>query len=114
MKKFNLIIVALFVALLAACNFGLTGEVKAMLESSSDNVKNKILQIKEEAAKKGVNFKAFTGTATGSKVATGGSALREAKVQAINEVEKFLNTIEEEALILKKMEIVVNSWLCLI
>lgn len=102
MKKFNLIIVALFVALLAACNFGLTGKVKAMLESSSDNVKNKILQIKEEAAKKGVNFKAFTDTATGSKVATGGSALREAKVQAINEVEKFLKIIEKEALILKK------------
>ncbi|ACL35132.1 decorin-binding protein B (plasmid) [Borreliella garinii Far04] len=102
MKKFNLIIVALFVALLAACNFGLTGEVKAMLESSSDNVKNKILQIKEEAAKKGVNFKAFTGTATGSKVTNGGSALREAKVQAINEVEKFLKIIEKEALILKK------------
>lgn len=83
-----------------------------MLESSSDDVKNKILQIKEEAAKKGVNFKAFTGTATGSKVTARGSAPREAKVQAINEVEKFLKIIEE-ALILKKMEIVVNSWLCL-
>lgn len=102
MKKINLIIVALFVAMLAACNFGLTGEVKAMLESSSDDVKNKILQIKEEAAKKGVNFKAFTGTATGSKVTAGGSALREAKVQAINEVERFLKIIEEEALVLKK------------
>ncbi len=73
-----------------------------MLESSSDDIKNKILQIKEEAAKKGVNFKAFTGTATGSKVTAGGSALREAKIQAINEVEKFLKIIEEEALILKE------------
>lgn len=102
MKKLNLIIVALFNALFAACHFGLTGEIKAKLESSSADVKSKILQIKEAAAKKGVNFLAFTDTATGSKVTTGGSALREAKVQAINEVEKFLKIIEEEALKLKE------------
>ncbi|WP_151060740.1 decorin-binding protein DbpB [Borreliella turdi] len=101
MKKFNLIIVSLFIVLFVACNFGLTGKVKAVLESSSADVKSKISQIKEEAAKKGVNFVAFTDTATGSKVTSGGLALREAKVQAIGEVKKFLKIIEEEALKLK-------------
>ncbi len=48
MKKFNLIIEALFAILLTACNFGLMEETKIALESSSKDVKNKILQIKKE------------------------------------------------------------------
>ncbi|WP_210380393.1 DbpA/DbpB family decorin-binding adhesin, partial [Borreliella garinii] len=102
MKKFNLTIVALFVALLVACNFGLTGETKIALESSSKDVKNKILQIRKDAGLKGVNFEAFTDRETGSKVSSGGSVIREAKVQAIDATEKFFKTIEEEALKLKE------------
>lgn len=102
MKKFNLIIEVLFAILLTACNFGLMEETKIALESSSKDVKNKILQIKKDAEDKGVNFAAFTSSETGSKVTNGGLALREAKIQAINEVEKFLKRIEEEALKLKE------------
>ncbi|MBB6043258.1 decorin-binding protein DbpB (plasmid) [Borreliella yangtzensis] len=102
MKKFNLTILALFVSMLIACNFGLPGDTKIAIESSSRDVKNKILQIKKDAGLKGVNFEAFTDSETGSKVSSGGSVIREAKVQAINEAKKFFKTIEEEALKLKE------------
>ncbi|WKC74806.1 decorin-binding protein DbpB (plasmid) [Borreliella yangtzensis] len=102
MKKFNLTILALFVSMLIACNFELPGDTKIAIESSSRDVKNKILQIKKDAGLKGVNFEAFTDRATGSKVSSGGSVIREAKVQAINETKKFFKTIEEEALKLKE------------
>ncbi|AJA90711.1 cytochrome D ubiquinol oxidase subunit II (plasmid) [Borreliella chilensis] len=101
MIKFNLI-TALFVALLAACNSGLTGEAKIKLESSARDVKNEILKIKKEATGKGVNFEAFTDSATGSKVSNGRTVLREAKVQAISAIKKFLKTIEEESVKLKE------------
>ncbi|WPM06383.1 decorin-binding protein DbpB (plasmid) [Borreliella sinica] len=105
MQKLNLKIIALIVTLLTSCNPELarkTEEAKIAIEASSRDVKNKILQIKKEAAEKGVNFKAFTTTETGSKVSSGGVPLREAKVQAINATEKFLKAVEEEALKLKE------------
>ncbi|WKC87707.2 DbpA/DbpB family decorin-binding adhesin [Borreliella japonica] len=76
--------------------------MKIALKSSSKDVKDKISQIRKEAAEKGVNFVAFTNTETGSKVTSGGLTLREAKVQAIDATRKFLKTIEEEALKLKE------------
>ncbi|WKC79391.1 decorin-binding protein DbpB [Borreliella tanukii] len=102
MKKLNLTILALFVALLIACKFELTGETKIALESSSRDVKDKILQLKKEAALKGVNFEAFTDKKTGIVVAEQPEIIKDAKVQAINETEKFLNVIEQEALKLKE------------
>ncbi|MBB6213381.1 decorin-binding protein DbpB (plasmid) [Borreliella californiensis] len=102
MKRLNLIVIALFFTPLLACNLGLIEKTKLALESSSRDLKNKILKIKEEAAKKGVRFAAFTDNKTGSKVSDGGLALREAKVQAIGETEKFLKIIEEETLKIKE------------
>nr|WP_228459402.1 decorin-binding protein DbpB [Borrelia sp. CA_690]WKC83975.1 decorin-binding protein DbpB [Borrelia sp. CA_690] len=102
MKKTNLTITALFVSLLRACNFQFMKKIDSALESSSNNLKTKILQIKKEAAEKDVNFEAFTDSKTGSKVTNGGQTLRKAKVQAIDETEKFLKKIEEGALKLKE------------
>ncbi|WKC90375.1 decorin-binding protein DbpB [Borreliella carolinensis] len=102
MKKLNLIAIALFFTLLVACNVGLIEKTKLVLESYSRDLKNKILKIKKEATDKGVRFEAFTKSKTGSKVTNGGLALREAKIQAIGETEKFLKIIEEEALKIKE------------
>lgn len=100
--KLNSIVMVLFFDLLVACSIGLVERTNAALESSSKDLKNKILKIKKEAMGKGVLFEAFTGLKTGSKVTSGGLALREAKVQAIVETGKFLKIIEEEALKLKE------------
>ncbi|MCD2401475.1 decorin-binding protein DbpB [Borreliella bissettiae] len=102
MKQLNLIAIALFFTLLVACNVGLIEKTKLALESSSRDLKNKILKIKKEATDKGVRFAAFTKSKTGSKVTNGGIALREAKIQAIDETGKFLKIIEEEALKIKE------------
>ncbi|APS99337.1 cytochrome D ubiquinol oxidase subunit II (plasmid) [Borreliella mayonii] len=102
MKKLNLTATTLFCALFIACNIELIKKTKLALESSSKDLKNKILKIKKEATEKGVRFAAFTDSKTGSKVTNGGPALREAKVQAIGETGKFLKTIEKEALKLKE------------
>ncbi|MBB6208366.1 decorin-binding protein DbpB [Borreliella lanei] len=101
-EKLNSMVMALFFNLLVACNIGLIEKAKMALESSSRDLKNKILKIKEEAAKKGVLFAAFTNSKAGSKVTSGGPTLREAKVQVIGETRKFLKIIEKEALKLKE------------
>ncbi|WKC89507.1 decorin-binding protein DbpB (plasmid) [Borreliella finlandensis] len=100
--KLNSIVIALFFKLLVACSIGLVEKTNVALESSFKDLKNKILKIKKEATEKGVLFTAFTGLKTGSKVTSGGLALREAKVQAIDETGKFLKIIEKEALKLKE------------
>ncbi|WNY66354.1 decorin-binding protein DbpB (plasmid) [Borreliella andersonii] len=101
-KKLNSIAATLLFGLLVACNIGLIEKTNTALESFSKDLKNKISKIKKEAAVKGVLFEAFTDSKTGSKVTSGGMALREAKVQAIGETGKFLKAIEEEALKLKE------------
>ncbi|WKC84907.1 DbpA/DbpB family decorin-binding adhesin [Borreliella lusitaniae] len=105
MKKFDLIIVALFINLLAACDFGFEGlfeKTRLALEESSKEIDDQIAKIRKEAAQKGVDFKAFADAQTESRVRVGGEVISEARVKAIDATESLLNTVEKEALKLKR------------
>ncbi|ACN93619.1 decorin-binding protein A (plasmid) [Borreliella finlandensis] len=98
----NLLKLTILVNLLISC--GLTGETKIKLESSAKAIVDEIDAIKKEAASRGVNFAAFTSSATGSRVAgtESGDFIKQAKVRAIAVAEKFVIAIEEEATKLKE------------
>ncbi|PRR17266.1 decorin-binding protein DbpA [Borreliella burgdorferi] len=102
----NLLKLTILVNLLISC--GLTGATKIKLESSAKAIVDEIDAIKKKAASMGVNFDAFTDSATGGKVARSGSEsgagnfIKQAKVRAIDTAEKFLTAIEEEATKLKE------------
>ncbi|APS99336.1 cytochrome D ubiquinol oxidase subunit II (plasmid) [Borreliella mayonii] len=99
----NLLKLTLLVNLLISC--GLSGETKIRLETSAKDIVDKIDEIKKEAAAKGVNFDAFTSSATGGKVAGSGDFgdfIKQAKLRAIAVAEKFITAIEEEAAKLKE------------
>ncbi|MBB6208367.1 decorin-binding protein DbpA [Borreliella lanei] len=100
--KNYLIKLTLLVSLLISC--GLSGETKIRLETSAKDIVDEIDKIKKEAAAQGVNFNAFTSSATGSIVAGSGSGdfIKEAKLRAIAVAEKFVTAIEEEATKLKE------------
>ncbi len=54
--KLNSIVIALFFKLLVACSIGLVERTNAALESSSKDLKNKILKIKKESHGKRCTF----------------------------------------------------------
>ncbi|WNY67296.1 DbpA/DbpB family decorin-binding adhesin [Borreliella lusitaniae] len=104
MKKFDLIIVALFISLFKACDFGferLFEETRLALEASSKEIDDQIAKIREEAAQKGVDFKAFAEAQTESRVTLKEEVISKARVKAIDATGSLLNRVEKEALKLK-------------
>ncbi|SCW38439.1 Decorin binding protein [Borreliella japonica] len=95
----NLLKLTLLVKLFIAC--GLTGEMKAKLESSAQNIQDEIDQIAKEAAEQGVKLESHTDKATGGKVSENPFIFK-AKIRAITVAEKFLKAIEEEATSIKE------------